>query len=272
MEEQKLSFPNRHRLNNNIWAKTLFWNFRSQLRASLVAVPQARAKLGTAPLKQVRRAVSLHLHPPLPRLAKLSPGCFPITGGRGKRRVEGSPEVPAFWGESEWLVPLPWLGVLVELACFGTREPAETGVALRSGPGAPGGFILGREEKSGCLVSQISEWPHKRLVCVSPDLGCWWGSWYTLDAWGPMRKKDSGVDLLRQHQRACSTADRHQREIMSSWKRIGNPLVGKSHTQAQRSGMPPKGFRGPPESINELIDEDVSLYDTRRGGCFFSNA
>lgn len=202
MEEQKLSFPNRHRLNNNIWAKTLLWNFRIQLRrASLVAVPQVRAKLGTAPLKQVRRAVSLHLHPPLPRLAKLSPGCFPITGGRGERGVEGSPEVPPFWGESEWLVPLPWLGVLVELAWFGTREPAETGVALRSGPGAPGGFILGREEKSGCLVSQLSEWPHKRLVCVSPDLGCWWGSWYTLDAWGPMRKKDSGVTCC------CSTKE-----------------------------------------------------------------
>ena len=106
MEEQKLSFPNRHWLNNNIWAKTLLWNFRSELRrASLVAVPQVRAKLGTAPLKQVRRAVSLHLHPPLPRLAKLSPSCFPITGGRGERGVEGSPEVPAFWGESEWLVP-----------------------------------------------------------------------------------------------------------------------------------------------------------------------
>ena len=49
-----------------------------------MAVPQARAKLGTAPLKQVRRAVSLHLHPPLPRLAKLSPGSFPVMGSRGR--------------------------------------------------------------------------------------------------------------------------------------------------------------------------------------------
>ena len=273
MEEQKLSFPNRHRLNNNIWAKTLLWNFRSQLRrASLVAVPQVRAKLGTAPLKQVRRAVSLHLHPPLPRLAKLSPGCFPITGGRGERGVEGSPEVPAFWGESEWLVPLPWLGVLVELAWFGTREPAETGVALRSGPGAPGGFILGREEKSGCLVSQLSEVAAQETGLCFTWLGVLLGKLIYFGCLGADEKKGQWCDLLLQHQRACSTADRHQREIMSSWKRIGNPLVGKSHTQAQRSGIPPKGFRGPPESINELIDEDVSLYDTRRGGCFFSNA
>ena len=86
---------------------------------------------------------------------------------------------------------------------------------------------------------------------------------------GADEKKGQWCDLLLQHQRACSTADRHQREIMSSWKRICHPLVGKSHTQAQRSGIAPKGFRGPPESINEQTDEDVSLYDTRRGGCLF---
>ena len=201
MEEQKLSFPNSHRLNNNIWAKTLLWNFRSQLRrASLVAVPQARAKLGTAPLKQVRRAVSLHLHPPLPRLAKLSPGCFPITGSRGRGEWKVHPKFQLSEGSpSDWFLSPDsecwwnWHGL--------APEPAETGVPLRSGPGAPGGFILGREEKSGCLVSQLSEWPHKRLACVSPDLGCWWGSWYTLDAWGPMRKTDSGVTCC------CSTKE-----------------------------------------------------------------
>ena len=106
MEEQKLSFPNSHRLNNNIWAKTLLWNFRSQLRrASLVAVPQARAKLGTAPLKQVRRAVSLHLHPPLPRLAKLSPGCFPITGSRGRGEWKVHPKFQLSEGSpSDWFL------------------------------------------------------------------------------------------------------------------------------------------------------------------------
>ena len=200
MEEQKLSFPNRHRLNNNIWAKTLFWNFRSQLRASLVAVPQVRAKLGTAPLKQVRRAVSLHLHPPLPRLAKLSPSCFPITGGRGERGVEGSPEVPAFWGESEWLVPPDsecwwnWHGLAPEslqrlvCLCGQDQEPLEAS-------------FLGGRRRVGVWCPRFLKWLHKRLVCVSPDLGCCWGSWYTLDAWRPMRKKDSGVTCC------CSTKE-----------------------------------------------------------------
>ena len=272
MEEQKLSFPNSHRLNNNIWAKTLLWNFRSQLRrASLVAVPQARAKLGTAPLKQVRRAVSLHLHPPLPRLAKLSPGCCPITGSRGKRRVEGSPKVPAFWGESEWLVPLPWLGVLVELAWFGTRACRDwCGSAVRTRrPWRLHSWEGGEEWVSGVPAFWVAA--QETGLCFA-WLGVLMGKLIYFGCLGANEKNGQWCDLLLQHQRACSTADRHQREIMSSWKRIGNPLVGKSHTQAQRSGIPPKGFRGPPESINEQIDEDASLYDTRRGGCFFSNA
>ena len=202
MEEQKLSFPNSHRLNNNIGAKTLLWNFRSQLRrASLVAVPQARAKLGTAPLKQVRRAVSLHLHPPLPRVAKLSPGCCPITGSRGKRRAEGSREVPAFWGESEWLVPLPWLGVLVELAWFGTREPAEIGVALQSGPGAPGGFILGREGEewvSGVPAFWVAT--QETSLCFA-WLGVPMGKLIYFGCLGADEKMDSGVTCR------CSTKE-----------------------------------------------------------------
>lgn len=100
----------------------------------------------------------------------------------------------------------------MELAWLGTfREPAETGVALQSGPGAPGGFILGREEKSECLVFQL-EWLHKRLVCVS---GLTWGAdgeADTLGCLGADEKEGPWRDLLLQHQRACSTADGHQRE------------------------------------------------------------
>ena len=87
-----------------------------------MAVPQARAKLGTAPLKQVRRAVSLHLHPPLPRLAKLSPGSFPVMGStRSSSFLRGvspsdwflSPDSECWWNwhglAPESLQRLVWL-------------------------------------------------------------------------------------------------------------------------------------------------------------------
>lgn len=112
----------------------------------------------------------------------------------------------------------------------------------------PGGFILGREEKSECLVFQLSEWLHKRLVCVSPDLGCWWGSWYTWMPGGRWERRTvawlaAAAPKSLQYCRRTPEGD-----IMRAWKIIWQPsLVGKSHTQAQRSGTPRKGVRAPPK-------------------------
>lgn len=63
------------------------------------------------------------------------------------------------------------------------------------------------------------------------------------------------------------TRGRHHARLK---REFGSPsLVGKSHTQAQRKWHTPQSVRGPPRSANKLTDEGVSLYEARRGGCFF---
>lgn len=61
------------------------------------STPGQGKALGTATLKQVRRAVSLHLQPPPWASTAWPLAQFPIMGV-GKEGVEGSPEVPAFRG------------------------------------------------------------------------------------------------------------------------------------------------------------------------------
>lgn len=196
-----------------------------------------------ATLKQVRRAVSLHLQPPLPGLAQLSPWLsFPIMGSRGKRRVEGSPEVPAFWGVPEWLVTLPWLRVLMELAWLGTREPAETGVALAVRPTYPleASFLGGRRRVSVWCSSFLNgctrDWFVFRLT---------WGADGEADTlWmrGGWWEKRTVVWLAAAAPKSLQYCRQTpEGEILSAWKRIWQP----SHLQAQGRAYPPKVSEAP---------------------------